>query len=272
MTPRSGSFVRPPTLTATVVDHIRASIVQGHFAPGAPLHEVELSTQLGVSRGTVREALRQLRDENLVEIVPHRGACVPTLSPRRAWEIYTLRSQLEPYAVRLAMERAAYRAQDLDELDALVHHLGELQRQGDPVNVVSTDMEFHRVLCERSEHGLLLDALRRLRFQTRQFILNTLLYRSDREQDERTHRVILDTIRAGDPLRAEVCVREHIINAGTYLVRLMESSDGRAASPMPRTSAGILEPMPAVRSAKPTAAGRAAADHRGAKERDRRRG
>src|SRR5208283_1850229 len=106
--PRSQPFVRPPTLTATVVDHIRAAIVQGQFAPGAPLHEVDLCNLLGVSRGTVREALRQLRDENLVEIVPHRGACVTTLSPRRAWEIYTLRAQLEPYAVRLAIEREAY--------------------------------------------------------------------------------------------------------------------------------------------------------------------
>jgi len=251
--PRSQPFVRPPTLTATVVDHIRAAIVQGQFAPGAPLHEVDLCNLLGVSRGTVREALRQLRDENLVEIVPQRGACVTTLSPRRAWEIYTLRAQLEPYAVRLAIEREAYREQDLEELDALVVRLGALGSAGDPIAVVSTDMEFHRVLCERSEHALLIDALRRLRFQTRLFILNTLLYHSDREQDDRTHRVILDMVRAGQPAPAEACVREHIINAGTYLVHLMETTDDGVARPtrveMPRTPSTPFEAVPSVRRA-----------------------
>lgn len=228
MMSRAGRFVRPPTLTATVTDHIRESIVRGQLAPGSPLHEVDLCTSLGISRGTVREALRQLQDENLVEIVPHQGACVTTLSPKRAWEIYTLRAQLEPYAVRLAMERKAYRPQDLEELDLLVRRLGELERQGDPFDVVSADMEFHRVMCERSEHALVLDMLRSLRFQTRLFILNTLLYHSDLEQDERTHRTILDRICAGDPVRAEASVHEHIINAGTYLARSMEAHGSAA--------------------------------------------
>ena len=250
MTSRSGRFVRPPTLTATVTDHLRESIVRGQLAPGTPLHEVDLSNSLGVSRGTVREALRQLQDDNLVEIVPHQGACVATLSPKRAWEIYTLRAQLEPYAVRLAVERKAYRPQDVEELDALVRRLGELERQGDAPDVVSADMEFHRVLCERSEHALVLDALRRLHFQTRLFIFNTLFYRSDLEQDELTHRAILDTILAGDPGRAEASVHEHIINAGTYLVRSMERY-GAAAGP-----GGGGDPAVSLPTVKPAAAGR----------------
>src|ERR1700730_11406682 len=130
MPPRTVHFVRPPTLTATVVDHIRESIVRGQLAPGAPLHEIDLSKSLGISRGTVREALRHLHDENLVEIIPHQGAFVTELSAKRAREVYTLRAQLEPYAVRLAMERKAYREQDLEELDGLVRRLGALERKG----------------------------------------------------------------------------------------------------------------------------------------------
>jgi len=252
MASRSGRFVRPLTLTATVADHIRESIVRGQLAPGAPLHEVDLCNSLGISRGTVREALRQLQDENLVEIVPHQGACVTTLSPKRAWEIYTLRAQLEPYAVRLAMERKAYRPQDLEELDLLVRRLGELERQGDPFDVVSADMEFHRVMCERSEHELVLDTLRSLRFQTRLFILNTLLYHSDLEQDERTHRTILDRISAGDPVRAEASVHEHIINAGTYLVQSMERYGAVSAA----TNAAGDTALPLLRMKPARAAGR----------------
>jgi len=236
MPARAAHFVRPPTLTATVVDHIRESIVRGHLAPGAPLHEVELSKSLGISRGTVREALRHLHDENLVEIIPHQGAFVTELSAKRAREIYTLRAQLEPYAVRLAMERKAYRQQDLEELDTLVRRLGELERKGDLFEIITTDMEFHRAMCERSDHGLVIDALRSLRFQTRLFILNTILYHSDLELDELTHRAILVAISGGDPTRAEESVRKHIIDAGTYLLRSMEAH-ARSAHAAPRGSA-----------------------------------
>lgn len=242
MTPRAVHFTRPPTLTDTVVDHIREALVRGQLVPGAPLHEVELSKSLGVSRGTVREALRRLDDENLVEIVPHQGAFVTKLSARKAWEIYTLRAQLESYAVRLAMERRAYRPQDVDELDNLVRRLGDLEPNGDLAEVIAADLEFHRVICERSGHALMTDVLRSLRSQTRLFILNTILYHSDLERDELTHRAILDAVQAGDPARAEESMRKHINDAGTWLLRRMEHepapSGGADGSPHARTEPG----------------------------------
>jgi len=124
------------------------------------------------------------------------------------------------------MERKAYRRKDLDGLNALVRRLGDLEQQGDLFEIITTDMEFHRVMCERSEHTLVIDMLRGLRFLTRLFILNTMLYRSDRERDELTHRSILNAISAGDPMRAEACVHRHIIDAGTYLIRKMEPVKG----------------------------------------------
>jgi DNA-binding GntR family transcriptional regulator len=207
------------------------------MAPGLPLHEVELSTALKVSRGTVREALRLLHDEDLVDILPHQGASVMTLSPRKAWEIYTLRAQLEPYAVRLALENQAYTLQDLEELDALVGRLGE--HDGDPFDSISADMEFHRVMCERGGHGVLMDMLGSLRSQTRLFILNTMIYHSDTIQDEVMHRTILDALREGDPRHAEEVVRNHIIDTGTALVQRLEgqarsaASEGPPAAPAP---------------------------------------
>ncbi|TMI88718.1 MAG: GntR family transcriptional regulator [Bacillati bacterium ANGP1] len=229
MRPRAEQFVRPPTLTATVAEHIKEAIFRGILPPGAPLHEVELSKSLGVSRGTVREALRHLQDETLVEIHPHQGAFVTRLSPRKAREIYTLRAQLEPYAVRLAMGRSAYTQGDLDELDALVRRLGDLERSSDPEHrsdlfeIITADMEFHRVMCGRSEHEMLMGVLKSLQSQTRLFILNTILYHSDLELDEPTHRAILTAIQSGDPEHAEAVVRQHIVDAGTSLVTHMEA-------------------------------------------------
>lgn len=226
MVAESPRFVRPPTLTVTVANHIREAIVRGEMPPGSPLHEVELSTALNVSRGTVREALRLLHDEDLVDILPHQGAFVMELSPRKAWEIYTLRAQLEPYAVRLALENKAYTPQDLDDLDGLVRRLGE--HNGDPFETITADMEFHRVMCERGGHRVLMEMLRSLQSQTRLFILNTMIYHSDPVQDEEMHRTILDALRQGDPQHAEEVVRSHIIDTGTALIRRMEE---QACSP-----------------------------------------
>ena len=89
---------RPPTLTATVADSIREGIFRGELHPGKPLREVELAEALDVSRGTVREALRQIQDESLVEVIPHRGAFVTNLTPKMADELHTIRALIEPLA------------------------------------------------------------------------------------------------------------------------------------------------------------------------------
>ena len=262
MAAKPPGFVRPPTLTATVTEHIRQAIVRGELAPGSPLHEVDLGKSLSVSRGTVREALRQLQDEGLVEVIPHQGAFVTKLSPKKAWEIYTLRARLEPYAVRLALENNAYTQEDLNALDALVRLMGELERRGKPFEQIAADMEFHRVMCERSNHQVLMDVLRSLQFQTRLFIFNTMLYHSDLVGDEPSHRRILETIRQGDPSQTEEIVREHIVQAGTSLLRRMkeqESSTGQVplavSSPRGDGTTGSSSPKVAAGRAHRSARG-----------------
>jgi len=214
---------RPPTLTAATAQNIQEAILRGDFAPGDPLHEADLSESLGVSRGTVREALRLLHQEGaLVEIIPHRGAFVIKLSVERAREIYTLRALLEPYAVRVAMENRAYTASDLAQLEALVLRLMELENERNDPALVKTDMEFHHVATRACKHQLLLEMVGKLQSQTRVLIFNTKRYRSDNVPDSVTHRAILEGIRSGDPLAAEEIVRRHIIDAGSSLVKRME--------------------------------------------------
>ena len=89
-------LVRRPTLTAAVVGSIRDSIFRGDLQPGEPLREVELSESMDVSRGTIREALQKLQEENLVEVFPRRGAFVTRLTPRKAQELYTPRVDRAP--------------------------------------------------------------------------------------------------------------------------------------------------------------------------------
>ena len=201
---------RPPTLGAAAADAIRNAILRGDLKPGEPLREEKLSRSLSVSRGTVREAQRVLENEGLVEVIPRRGAFVARLSPRTVTERYTLRSLLEPYAVRLALEDHAYSDQDLESLDALLVRMGEFEQAGDLYATVKADLEFHYEMCKPSGHSLLLEVLKNLQSLTRLCMVNVKLYRTDLAPDEVQHRQIFDAIRLGDREQAEAVLRGHL--------------------------------------------------------------
>jgi DNA-binding GntR family transcriptional regulator len=92
-------------LDGQAADVLREQILSGRFAPGYRLVEAALADQLGVSRGTVRAALSELAHEGLVSQVAYTKWMVPELSAEDAWELYTLRGNLEGLAAKLATER-----------------------------------------------------------------------------------------------------------------------------------------------------------------------
>lgn len=216
---------RPPTLLEVVVDAIRAQIYEGSLQPGEPLREGTLSDSLKVSRITVREALRKLHEEGLVELIPHRGAFVKMLTPRLVKEIFTLRALLEPYAVRVALENMIYSDMDFLELERLVRLMGEYEQNGQYVEMIKADADFHLLLCEHSGHSLINGILKSIQSMNILFMLNTRLYQSDLMPEELSHQIVLDVIREGNPLEAEAILKKHIENAGESLIRRMEEID-----------------------------------------------
>ncbi|MCS6907000.1 MAG: GntR family transcriptional regulator [Anaerolineales bacterium] len=221
---------RPPTLAVAAANVIKDAILEGQLLPGEPLHEVELSEKLNISRGTVREALRLLRQQGLVEVIPYRGAFVACLSPQMVEEIYTLRALLEPYALRLGMEKGAFDKETLDQMAALVKRMGEMEQAGNYSETIKADMRFHEIITERCGHRLLTEVLKNLQSMTLMFILSTKLYQSDMISDEVSHQAVFEGIRSGDPQLAEEILRKHITDAGTSLLQRMESETGKESS------------------------------------------
>jgi DNA-binding GntR family transcriptional regulator len=95
-----------PTLPLQIAERIGAGIVEEQFAPGERLKEVELALQFGVSRATVREALRHLEQRGLVSILPQRGARVTELSRKELEDLFEMRAALLGVASRRVAERA----------------------------------------------------------------------------------------------------------------------------------------------------------------------
>lgn len=218
------AFQRPITLTDAVAQSIGEAIVQGQFEPGEPLREVSIARLLGTSRGTVREALRLLSEQGIVEIVRYRGAFVGEATARKAREVFTLRAELEGFAVRLVFENGGYSDSTLTELESVLIDLTHASETSDLFGVAELDMQFHDLLSRECVHQELLRILSDLRLQMRRFIVYTKFFNSDTEPESVTHRRLLDALQSGDSTAAESEVRDHILSAGNQLMAILEDA------------------------------------------------
>ncbi len=148
-------------MRAHVAERLRTAILSGDIPPGAPLVETALSNRFEVSRGPLREALRQLIEEGLVVTVPYTGTHVASLSVEDVQEIYSLRTALEIFAFEQIWPHRddRFRAELRRRNDALLVTIDA----GDDRASISTELEFHGLVYEASGHRLLQRAWNGLR-------------------------------------------------------------------------------------------------------------
>lgn len=123
---------------------LRQAIVAGHFKPGSRLIERELCTLLGVSRTSLREALRQLEGDGLVTNIPHKGIIVAIMTSEEAREIYEVRAVLEGLAGRLCAERLTPELQET--LKAAMERIEEVHQAEDLAALIIAKEQFYQVL------------------------------------------------------------------------------------------------------------------------------
>lgn len=141
------------TLRAHIVERLRTAILAGDIPPGAPLVETALSERFDVSRGPLREALRQLIEEGLVVTVPYTGTHVASLSVEDVREIYSLRAALEIFAFEQIWDRRddRFRIELVRRNDALIDTIDA----GDDRASILTELAFHGFVYEVCGHRLL---------------------------------------------------------------------------------------------------------------------
>ena len=182
---------------------IRDLIVSLELAPGAVIDERELVERLEIGRTPVREALRRLAQEGLVDVYPRRGMFVTGVDVRRLARLSEVRAVLEPVAARLAADRAT--DADRAELAALLEELDE--GTGD---LMDLDERIHRAVYRAAHNDLMAATLEQYYVLALRIWMIALDHAQELEEAVEAHRTLLAAINAGDGDRAAETMRAHV--------------------------------------------------------------
>lgn len=208
--------VSPSSLRQDVLHAVRSAILAGTLPAGERLVEETLAGELGVSRGTLREVIRQLEQEGLIETQPHRGSFVTPLDVRELDAIFELRCHLESVAVRQAL--ASHVTAPVSSLSALIQEMQESIDAGDMAQLAEQDVRFHELIVQTCGYPTWLRIWRTIDGAVRRHIY-TINSRVSAflQNTARSHLPIVAALRAGDPDQAEAAIRYHIMETLPWL-------------------------------------------------------
>jgi DNA-binding GntR family transcriptional regulator len=209
---RAGGTRSRGTTVDRIVEYVREGILFARFAPGQRLVEVDLTAELGVSRGSLREAFRRLGVEGLIETVPNRGAIVRRLSLKETAELFQIRSALETLAARLAAQNVSD-ANVRRSFEEAVQPIWGDQPRIIALNYLDENKLFHQAVADASGNRQLAELVRRLQlplilYQTSGALTPEILALANTE-----HRAIATAILTGDAHAAEEGMRNHLDRA-----------------------------------------------------------
>lgn len=202
-----------PGLREQVAERLRMAIVTGHFKPGERLIERELCDMMGVSRTSLREALRELQADGLITLKPNKGMSVSVLTEETARSIYQVRQMLEGLAARLFAKRAT--AEQMHALRKSVEELADVYDNFSAEAFIDVKGRFYDILLEGAGNEVAADMLRRIHTRASQLRVVSLSSAQRAQQSIRELRGFCDALEDRDEDRAwQLCI-EHVENAAT---------------------------------------------------------
>jgi DNA-binding GntR family transcriptional regulator len=207
------------TVGDQVLEHIRDAILSGRLAAGTRIDQRALTDELGVSIIPVRESLRQLEAEGLIEKRPYRGAFVSDLSLTELVDIYVTREALEELAAGLAVEKMT--PDVLRNLEGLLVEMETATAQGDRGALFDLNGAFHFTLYTASQNAILCQLIESLWERSTVYRRRFTFMPERAEQALAEHKQILDACRRGDAAAAASAVR---LNVGQTRKAISESS------------------------------------------------
>ena len=208
-----------PLLSETIRSGLAADIAAGAIGPGTSLDEQQIADRFDASRTPVREALRRLAADGLVEIRPRRGVVVASLTPERVGDMFETTAEIEAICVRLA----AYRMTPLErsQLKRLHDSSAELVSTSIPA-YADFNLEFHHLIYQGTHNAFLLEQALSLRSRMAAFRQTQLLEEGRPARSFAEHAEIVEAILRSDGEEAAKRMRAHLFNGSVSLQSYVE--------------------------------------------------
>ena len=203
--------ITPRTVQLETVKKLREAIISGHFKAGARLVETDLCKQLGVSRTSVREAIRVLSSEKLLILVPNKGPSVADISAEEATQIYHVRKMLEGEAAALAAKNGAQ--DDIAEMKRALESFEMAVRDGDAGARISATSEFYEAIIRRSGNQVIGDLIHGLLARVNLLRARTMSIPGRAQHSASELRKIYEAIAAHDVRGARAAAVEQVASA-----------------------------------------------------------
>lgn len=215
----------------TVVNHLRNFIVEGVLPPGTKLNERELCDTLGISRTPLREALKVLAAEGLVDITPNRGTSVSRMSEAEIREMFELMSGLEAFSGLLACERIT--PEELAQIKALHYTMLACHAQNDLPGYYAKNHEIHDHINQAARNP----ALRQVYLSTNRR-LQALRFRSNLQADKwnkaaQEHSDMIKALEMRDGEGLAAILRQHLLKKRDAVLRLLATEASEAQENQP---------------------------------------
>jgi DNA-binding GntR family transcriptional regulator len=220
----AGRLVRK-TAVDLVVDELRDRILSGAIAPGSALRQELLAEELGVSRLPVREAIRQLSAEGLVDMIAHRGAYVSMLSRAEVQEFFDIRLRLEPWLLRLAVSQ--HTPEELDEAARIVARMDSAE----PQQWGRLNWQLHELLYRAAQRPAALAMVRALHEKSERYFRFQIVNAPIRQQAHDEHSALIAFCRQGRAGEAEAALEHHIAEAAEQILAIVDHLLDTTAAP-----------------------------------------
>ncbi|HTX24517.1 MAG TPA: GntR family transcriptional regulator [Steroidobacteraceae bacterium] len=210
------------TMSGQITSRIRAKILAGEYAPGAPLLQDSIAAEFGVSKIPVREALVQLRAEGLVDIFAHRGFQVRPLSADEVREVFNLRLAIEPDAVARGAKLA--HTEDTEAARAALAALNASLTLGDIIHSGDLNSAFHLALLVPHRQPVTAEALTRLHTMSQRYVRMHLKPTGRTRRAAQEHRALFQAWSARQSRAARALAHAHIEETRDELAAALRAS------------------------------------------------
>jgi DNA-binding GntR family transcriptional regulator len=206
----------PQNLTSLAYESIKTYILRGDLDEKSRLTEEALSSQLGISKSPVREALNSLQTEGLIRIEPRRGAFLRRFTAKEIKDLYDLRQTLEVYAVSIA----EITPELIGELQKSVDRTKKFLKLKDKLGHIKEDIQFHGVIAQATGNAELFRVLSNIQNQI--WLCRCKTYSLSSSTAPVAHQKILDALSRNDRKTAQAAMRAHVELVRDRLVHFLE--------------------------------------------------